>query len=318
MDPLANLRAYVARAAVGQGTSVWHRMPVSRRAAVLVLLFLGRSGEWRVVLTRRLSRLRSFPGHVLLPGGKADNGLELAWMVAQREAAEEIGLGLAEELARRFGAVYEPVTELPCYLLRTLLAVRPCVAVMQVPPDTADLGLVLNPGESLGIFLVPLRDFEPGTAALEAQLLSHRAVRWGGIPWHLRLVTFARDNPAEAPWLRGLDDVESGSDSETTEGWGNRGMRRNSANMPIYDVWGLTANILHDLNRVMYPRTAPETAQMVLGEEDLIHALWTHGHLQPGARTELELRIISDADALFAELLPRTEVARLRRLYKSA
>lgn len=314
MDPLNNLRAYVARAAVGQNASAWHRVPVARRAAVLVLLFVGRGGEWRVVLTRRLALLRSFPGHVLLPGGKADTGLELAWMVAQREAAEEIGLAPAAELARRFGAVYDPVTELPCYLLRTLLAVRPCVAVLQVPPDTRDLGLVLNPGESLGIFLVPLRDFVPGARALEAALLSHQAVRWGGVPWHLRLVTFARDNPAEAPWLRGLDDVDSGSDSEATEGWGNRGMRRNSNNVPIYDVWGLTANILHDLTQVMYP---PENAaQLVLGEEDLIHALWSHGHLQAGARLAAELRIISDADALFGELLPRTEVARLRRLYK--
>lgn len=314
VDPLSNLRAFVARAAVGQAVSAWHRVPVSRRAAVLVLLFVGRNGEWRVVLTRRLARLRTFPGHVLLPGGRADTGLELAWMVAQREAQEEIGLAPARELARRFGAAYDPVTELPCYLLRTLLAVRPCVAVLLVPPDTTDLGLVLNPGESLGIFLVPLRDFVPGARALEAALLSHRALLWGGVPWPMRLVTFARDNPAEAPWLRGLDDVDSGSDTDAPDGWGNRGMRRNSANVPIYDVWGLTANILHDLCHVMYP---PENAaDVVLGEEDLIHALWSHGHLRAGARTAAERRLISRADALFAELLPRAEVARLSRLYR--
>lgn len=312
MEAINSLRAYVARAAAGQTVSAWHRVPVARRAAVLVLLFLGRGGEWRVVLTRRLARLRSFPGHVLLPGGKADTGLELPWMVAQREAAEEIGLAGAEELARRFGAAYEPVTELPCYLLRTLLAVRPCVAVLQVPPDVRDLGLALNPGESLGIFLVPLRDFVPRTRALEAALRSHRSVKWGGVPWDLRLVTFARDNPDEAPWLRGLDDVDSGSDSESGEGWGNRGMRRNSANVPIYDVWGLTANILHDLARVM---EQSHGADSVVGQEDLIYALWRHGHMKLAARLAAELRIISDSDALFGDLLPRAEVVRLRRFY---
>lgn len=290
------------------GASVWHRVPVSRRAAVLVLLFVGRAGEWRVVLTRRLARLRSFPGHILLPGGKADTGLELAFMVARREACEEIGLGREEA----FGARVEPVAELPCYLLRTLLAVRPCVAVLHAPDGAADLGLRLNPGESLAIFLCPLADFFPGAGAAEAILRLNQLVKWGGVPWHLRLVTFARENEREAPWLRGLDDADSASEEDEAgekHQWGPRGARRNSANTPIYDVWGLTANILHDILAVVHGQ-----APAPFGQEELISALWRHGHMRD-ERLALEKSLIADLGASFGALLPRAEMVRLRGLY---
>ena len=66
-------------------------MPLSRKAAVLILLFADPSGELRVVITMRASTLSSYSGQAALPGGKADEG-ETAFECARREAEEEIGL----------------------------------------------------------------------------------------------------------------------------------------------------------------------------------------------------------------------------------
>jgi 8-oxo-dGTP pyrophosphatase MutT (NUDIX family) len=66
-------------------------MPLSRKAAVLILLFADPSGELRVVITMRASTLSSYSGHAALPGGKAEEG-ETAFECARREASEEIGL----------------------------------------------------------------------------------------------------------------------------------------------------------------------------------------------------------------------------------
>lgn len=45
-------------------------VPLSRRAAVLLLLFPDVQGSLRVVLTLRSELLRNFAGQVALPGGK--------------------------------------------------------------------------------------------------------------------------------------------------------------------------------------------------------------------------------------------------------
>jgi len=54
---IARLRAYKPPA-----FPTWDRLPVSRRAAVLVLLYADRRGDLRVVITMRASSLRSFSG----------------------------------------------------------------------------------------------------------------------------------------------------------------------------------------------------------------------------------------------------------------
>lgn len=41
---------------------LWDKLPVSRRAAVLILLYADRRGDLRVVLTMRAASLRSFSG----------------------------------------------------------------------------------------------------------------------------------------------------------------------------------------------------------------------------------------------------------------
>lgn len=54
---IARLRAYNPRP-----FPVWDRLPLSRRAAVLILLFADRKGDLRVVITMRALTLRSFSG----------------------------------------------------------------------------------------------------------------------------------------------------------------------------------------------------------------------------------------------------------------
>ncbi|KAH8092516.1 NUDIX hydrolase domain-like protein [Cristinia sonorae] len=68
------------------------RFPKSRSAAVLVALFIGRSGDLHVLLSRRASSLRSYAGDTSLPGGKWEHGDKTLEHTARREAFEEIGL----------------------------------------------------------------------------------------------------------------------------------------------------------------------------------------------------------------------------------
>lgn len=64
MQAIANLRNYAAPL-----TNIYTALPLSRRAAVLLLLFADRRGDLRVVLTVRSAKLKSFAGHVAFPGG---------------------------------------------------------------------------------------------------------------------------------------------------------------------------------------------------------------------------------------------------------
>lgn len=344
------LRLFVPRNYQDKKTSIWHRVPVSRRSSVFVLLFLGHLGELRVVLTKRSSKLRNFPGHISLPGGNADNGLELPWMVSRREMSEEIGL--VEDnfyLKEKFGVTIDHATELPCYLSRTFSAVRPCVGFMDYPHDDKsehkllhDLELKMNPGESSAIFSCPLRDFllpEEDHPSKESLECSHHRIKWGGIPWNLRSYTFPQENANEAEWLKGLDDL-SASESECTSGdekdrlvlakehatkirkleeWGKLGSRRDSTtNQKIYDVWGLTANILHDVAEIVYRDGGKSTK--VLGEEELIWSVWHYGkQMRQRKRSEVESSLILSVPGdgvSFGDILPRAEFNRLKRIYK--
>ncbi|KAF8476999.1 hypothetical protein BDZ91DRAFT_708507 [Kalaharituber pfeilii] len=127
--------------------SNYELMPLSRRAAVLLLLFPDVQGRLKVVLTLRSELLRNFAGQVALPGGKADSLTETPQETARREAYEEIGLPLpthnfvlsvpvtpsqsADPLKKkhyRFQITH--LAELPCSLSKTNIAVRPCVALL--------------------------------------------------------------------------------------------------------------------------------------------------------------------------------------------
>lgn len=54
---LARMRAYTP-----PPFNTWDKLPLSRRAAVLLLLFSDRRGDLRVVITMRASSLRNYSG----------------------------------------------------------------------------------------------------------------------------------------------------------------------------------------------------------------------------------------------------------------
>ncbi|KAG5418332.1 PCD1 [Candida metapsilosis] len=383
LELITSLRDYVAPAYRGSNTSVWHRLPITRRSAVFILLFLGNMGELRVLLTKRSSKLRNFPGHVALPGGKADNGLESEWMVSRREMHEEIGLSSDDDSLAKLGISIEHVTLLPSYLSRTFSCVRPCVGFMKFSNEgeveatiASKLNLVLNPGESSSIFSCPLRDFlypvvdEPPKEALER--VSYH-MKWGGIPWSLRSYTFLQNNPNEVEWLKHIKDLSASEDDELGEeldmsdkgritppnvtplrstspcrsrsaspmrstslqpkdrkkkqnllSWGRLGSRTDEeTNEKIYDVWGLTANILHDLSEIVYTRE--RIGQRQIGEEELIHSLYEFGHLmQRKERSDAEVKLIhssntpasGESEFGFDSILPSEEFNRLKNMYK--
>ncbi|KAJ4290675.1 8-oxo-dGTP diphosphatase [Collariella sp. IMI 366227] len=115
---IARLRAYKP-----PPFPLWDRLPLSRRAAVLLLLYADRRGDLRVVITMRAASLRSFSGHAALPGGKADTLDETPYQIARREAFEEIGLPLDDnKLPAPFRI--EHLCYLPMNLARTELVSR--------------------------------------------------------------------------------------------------------------------------------------------------------------------------------------------------
>lgn len=312
--------------------SIWLRVPVKRRASVFILLFLGRLGELRVVLTKRSLKLKSFPGHISLPGGKANDLRELHWLVARREMHEEIGLSEHNDVLEKSGVRLQHLGEMPCYLLRTFSTVKPCVGFLSPLGDEVLLKLRLNPGESSGIFSCPLKDFLfPATeeAPREALERSHDAVSWAGIPWNLRLYTFLQQNTNEAPWLLVIEDLLALDELDlekrgwlggrrrskrNMEQWGQLGSRRDEKNQKIYDVWGLTANILHDLAETVY-LGANEPAREK-GEELLIESLWKAGQMRSKRSTQEVGLMLGDPSVTFGDVLPEAEFSRLERLYK--
>ncbi|KAK4147918.1 uncharacterized protein C8A04DRAFT_24480 [Dichotomopilus funicola] len=118
---------------------LWDRLPLSRRSAVLLLLYADRRGDLRVVITMRAASLRSFSGHAALPGGKADTLEESPYQIARREAWEEIGLPLDDrKLPPPFRI--EHLCYLPMNLARTELVVRPCVALLHTNDPPVPVG----------------------------------------------------------------------------------------------------------------------------------------------------------------------------------
>ncbi|KAK7752462.1 8-oxo-dGTP diphosphatase [Diatrype stigma] len=127
---IARLRAYKP-----PPFPTWDRLHVSRRAAVLVLLFADRRGDLKVVITMRAASLRSFPERGLTKGNENAAAARASPpkikkdQIARREAWEEIGLPMDDgRLPKPFRI--EPLCELPCSLARTEVVVRPCVAFL--------------------------------------------------------------------------------------------------------------------------------------------------------------------------------------------
>ncbi|KDQ15532.1 hypothetical protein BOTBODRAFT_31849 [Botryobasidium botryosum FD-172 SS1] len=134
------------------------RFPRARSAAVLVALFVGRTGHLHVLLSRRADTLKSFPGDTALPGGKYEEGDKSAEDTARREAFEEIGLPIDR---RR--------TPLLCtlqpFLSRNDLIVIPVVVLITDP----NVKPMLNEPEVAALFSHPLHSFLSSTAPFPMQ-----------------------------------------------------------------------------------------------------------------------------------------------------
>lgn len=282
----------------------------------MVLLFLGDQGELRVILTKRSRQLKSFSGHISLPGGKADNGLESEFQCARREMDEEIGISRHNNyLQSNFGFVLDELKTLPAYLARTFLAVAPCVGYINWHENVEQTerrlrNLVLNPGESASVFSVPLRDFlQPQSERYqlkECLKQSHIKTKWAGLPWNLRSFVFPLYNKDEVNWLQEIEDLSSASEDETHED--------QEFDVRTRNCWGLTANILHDVAEIVYRGT-----DAVIGEEDLMWSLLNHGQMQTKGRTDFEKRLINNTKgSLFGEVIPQTEITRLREIYQKS
>ena len=286
--------------------TVW---PSGRRSAVLVLLFIGSKGELRVLLTKRSRNLRNFSGHVSFPGGKADNDDETFEQVARREAEEEIGLPRDSKiLADKCEMAIENISlEVPCYISRTLLSVKPLVCFLHNHIDIvndADKDIIyrdpldikkffgkLNKGETSSIFSIPLNDLIaesfPSEMNYQAEYVRKKKYvgDWGGIKWDIRHLYYPVDNQNEALWL---NEVESLSSDEEYPDLGK-----------IRDVWGLTAKILTDISKVanglnvMSPPN--QFNQLHFNHEKLLYGLAYYGkQLQPNGRTDWEKDLINN------------------------
>ncbi|KAK4181269.1 putative peroxisomal coenzyme A diphosphatase precursor [Triangularia setosa] len=280
---------------------LWDRLPVSRRAAVLLLLYADRKGDLRVVITMRAATLRSFSGHAALPGGKADTIQETPYQIARREAYEEIGLPLDNNhLPPPF--TIEHLCYLPANLARTELVVRPVVALLHTSPPsstvtsptslnvshvssqpnstiTAEDTLIpkLDAKEVAAVFSAPFHNFlkssdEPGHEKVEGEWYNGSWTEWHQEPWRMHFfyvpVTSQR---VTKPIIREGGLASLAEDHNPEEEAVEEEKR--------YKVWGMTARILVDAATIAYGEKPEFEHNSHFGDEKIIEGLERLGRL---------------------------------------
>ena len=276
---LARLRQYVPP------PTRWANMPLSRRAAVLILLFADPQGSLRVVLTMRSSMLKSYSGQAALPGGKAEEG-ETAFMTARREAAEEIGLPVHDaKLPPPFKV--ERLCELPTNLARTELVVRPCVAFLHSHDERT--GQHANAAETLiprldakevaAVFSAPFHNFLSSEDDTSQPNLPGKPSDWYEgiwIDWHQS--RWRMHNFFVPVTNQNVTTPQRSEDQKTAAG--------HLQSLERYRVFGMTARILVDAARVAYTREPDFEHNSHFGDEDLIDRLRRTGCLGPLKRRD--------------------------------
>lgn len=245
----------------------WLNCPLTRRAAVLILLFADNRGKLKVVLTIRSAHMRNFAGQAALPGGKADSLQETPWDTARREAYEEIGLPMDDEKLRGFSI--EHLCQLPAHLSLTEISVLPCVAflrpsVMALDGDgsasasspsspsasrsdtgSAEERLIphLNPKEVSAVFTAPFHNFlrqnweGDGPAPVQKNGRPEKWyqgawVNWQESPW--RMHNFYIPRPLTSPGQAGTRTVRNSSGGRgSSSSSGGSSENNNTANPPI-------------------------------------------------------------------------------------
>ncbi|RAL02944.1 NUDIX hydrolase [Aspergillus ibericus CBS 121593] len=263
----------------------YESVPLSRRAAVLVLLYADRRGDLRVVLTMRAATLSSYAGQAALPGGKADALEETPFQTARREAKEEIGLpDTNQKLSQPF--TVEHLCEFPANLARTELVVRPCVALLhsfdERTGENADPEVSLIPRldarEVAAVFTAPFRNF----------LRSRDEEDWGGDPadWYKGAWTEWH----QSDWrmhqffvpVRPKEVVKPKDWNKEQKQVIDRLEEQEKAEQVIrYRVFGMTARMLVDVARVAYAEEPEFEHNSHFGDEAIIAQLQKMGRLSP-------------------------------------
>ncbi|KAH6660092.1 NUDIX hydrolase domain-like protein [Truncatella angustata] len=281
---IARLRAYKP-----PPFPTWDRLPVSRRAAVLVLLFADRKGQLRVVITMRAASLRSFSGHAAFPGGKADSLTETPYQIARREAWEEIGLPMDDSKIPKPFRI-EPLCSLPCSLAKTELAVRPCVAFLHAddapskPPTMVDESMIprLDAKEVAAVFSGPLHNFLKATdQQVQGETLPNgdwydgRWTEWHGKSWRIHNFWVPINNQrVTKPKTRDGGQAALADELEEDE-------------VQRFLVWGLTGRMLVDTARIAYGEEPEFEHNKHYGDEEIIAMLESQGRLPDKKRREI-------------------------------
>lgn len=263
-------------------------MPLSRRAAVLILLFADPNGSLRVVLTMRSSTLKSYSGQAALPGGKAEEG-ETAFMTARREAAEEIGLPIQDsKLPAPFKV--EHLCELPTNLARTELVVRPCVAFLHSHDERtgqdANVAETLIPRldakEVAAVFSAPFHNFLSSQDDPEERNLPGKPTDWYEGTW---------TDWNQSRWRMHNFFVPVTNQTVTTpkRNEGQKEAADRLQSLKRFRVFGMTARILVDTARVAYSKEPSFEHNSHFGDEDMIIRLRRIGRLGPIKRPGDEL-----------------------------
>ncbi|KAH3948129.1 hypothetical protein HBH98_207260 [Parastagonospora nodorum] len=285
---LARLRTY------NPPPTQWHNCPLTRRAAVLILLFPDRHGALKVVLTMRSAKLNSYAGQAAFPGGKADTLDESPWAVARREAWEEIGLPLDDEKLKKGGFKVEQLCELPANLAKTELGVRPCVAYLSPLDEQGGLEVEerliprLDPKEVAAVFTAPFHSFlrktwegeGPGPVQPNGKLEKwYRGAwtDWNESRW--RMHNFYVPKPPTSPSTL-LQTPKRDLDLETLpEASDERAEPNPLDKLTSFRVWGMTARIVVDAARIAYGEEPEFEHNNHHGDEEMIERLLRMGRL---------------------------------------
>lgn len=285
-EALNRLRSYQAP------PTVWPDMPLSRKAAVLILLFTDKGGNLRVVITMRASSLSSYSGQAALPGGKAEEG-ETAVQCARREASEEIGLPIDNaKLPAPFRI--ETLCEMPTNLAKTELVVRPVIAYLhsydEKTGQDANVGEQLLPRldahEVAAVFSAPFKNFlfssdlesESDTPGKPSDWYKGAWIDWHQQRWRMHNFFVPVTNQSVIKPKQ--------SDSQKAAADELSGLER-------YKVWGMTARILVDAAKLAYAQEPEFDNNSHFGDEGMIGRLRRIGRLgdlkKPGEELTAEV-----------------------------
>lgn len=330
-DPFAKQAAIARLRAFRAPPTNYLSLPLTRRAAVLILLFADRRGDLRVVLTIRSATLKNYAGHAALPGGKADSVNESAWATARREAEEEIGLPREDYGLGKW--TLEPLAELPANLAVTELGVRPCVGFLK-PRDgneeeldpARDLLPRLDAREVECVFTAPFEGFlmeededERIRKTVEGKWYQGTWVSWHEERWRMHQFYVPkglvfRSKSGEEGIGESLVVREEQRGGERAEGEEEHKLEMKktkkrpadgSVNTPDearFRVFGMTARILVDAARVAYGREPEFEHNSHFGDEDMIAKLMKVGRLSPIKRA---------GDGLTREVMQKAKKAKI-------